>query len=481
MKTSHRLRSVLIRLFPLLLLAGSFPNAQAAPTRPMAQPDDPLFTEQWNLYTPDTAGQTITPDINVVPAWDVTTGAPDTVIAILDSGVDLEHPDLASKIWVNQDEIPGNGVDDDNNGYVDDVNGWDFVDDDNRPQDEGGWGTFMAGIAGAATNNGIGIAGIAWNTPIMPVRILTRDDMGQATATMDNIVAGIRYAVDNGARIIHLGFYIEEWNLTDEQRSALETAVNEAHDAGALLVAPVGDHGLAGNPTVYPAALQNVIGVTATNRNMERLAAAGYGPFVDLAAPGVNLRGLLPEGRYDPPASGSEFAAPHVSALAALIWAVNPSLTPDQVREFMRDSADDLGAPGYDELYGFGLVNAALALQITPHMLQITPREMHFQVDEFGVTSPPTQKIINPSTSGLTWQASTQARWLVIEGLTETTPSSVTVSVDLSALPNCGQYTGQIIVESNQRNRANGEQIVNVTLGFAKATCEKVYLSVLSR
>ncbi len=481
MRNSRWLRSSLARLLPFLLLAGLFSGADATGPHPTTQTNDPLFGDQWNLYDPNSAGQAITPDINAPTAWDITTGTFETVIAVLDSGVDLDHPDLSSKIWTNDDEIPDNGIDDDNNGKVDDVNGWDFVENDNRPQDEDGWGTFMAGIAGAATNNGIGISGIAWNTPIMPVRVLTRDDVGQATARMDDIVAGIRYAVDNGARIILLGFYAEEWNLTAEQRAALEGAISEADSAGVLLVAPVGDHGLAGNPTVYPAALPAVVGVTATDRNRERLPAAGHGSFVDIAAPGVNLRSLLPEGRYDPPASGTEFAAPHVAGVAALIWAVNPSLTADQVRDFMRETADDLGTPGYDEFFGFGLLNAAMALQATPHLLQITPHELHFLVNEFGVISPPSQRIINPNTGGLTWQARTQAKWLVIEGLSETTPSSVTVTVDLSTIPNCGRYAGQIIVESNQRNRANGEQIVDVVLEFAKATCEHAYLPILKR
>ncbi|MFQ5857157.1 MAG: S8 family serine peptidase [Anaerolineae bacterium] len=481
MRMSYQLRLFLIRMFSLLLLATVSANAQAAMSRPLAQPNDPLFTDQWNLYDAGAVGRAVTPDIRAVNAWGVTTGTAETVIAILDSGVDLDHPDLASKIWVNQDEIPDNGVDDDNNGKVDDINGWDFVQNDKRPQDEDGWGTFMAGIAGAATNNGIGVAGIAWNAPIMPVRVLTRDDTGQATARMDDIVEGIRYAVDNRARIIHLGFYIEARFLTSGQLATLEAAVNEAHNAGALLVAPVGDHGLAGNPIVYPAALPAVMGVTATDRSNQRLAAAGHGPFVEISAPGVNLPGPLLDGRYDHVAGGTEVAAPHAAGTAALIWAVNPSLTPDQVRDFLRDTADDLGTVGYDEFYGFGLLNAALALQTTPHILHIAPHELRFLVDEFGVINPPTQKIVNPNTSGLTWQARTQARWLVIEGLTEKTPSSVTLSVDLSTIPNCGRYIGTITVESNQRNRVDGEQTVGVTLSFAKATCEKAYLPLLNR
>lgn len=479
---SRQLQPLLTRLFPFLLVVITFSSIHAAPVQPLAQPNDPRFGDQWNLYDPTATDQLVTPDINAKTAWDVTTGTPGTVIAILDSGIDLEHPDLASRIWVNEDEIPDNGVDDDGNGKVDDVNGWDFVENDSRPQDADGWGTFIAGVAGATTNNGIGIAGIAWNSPLMPVRVLTRDDIGQAFAALSDITDGIRYAVANGARVIHLGFYVEEQNLTVDQRATLEAAINEAHDAGALLVAPVGDHGLAGNPVTYPAAFPAVIGVTATDRDMERLAAAGHGPFVEIAAPGVGIHGPLPDNSYsEGAAEGTEFAAPHISGTAALIWAVNPSLTPGQVREFMRDTANDLGAVGYDEFYGFGLLNAALAVLTAPHKLQISPHELHFQVDEFGVINPPTHKIVNPSTGGLTWQASTQARWIVIEGLTETTPSSVTISVDLSQILNCGQHAGSVVIESNQRNRVDGKQDVEVTLEFAEGPCIRVNLPLISR
>jgi hypothetical protein len=315
----------------------------------------------------------------------------------------------------------------------------------------------------------------------MPVRILTRNELGQATARMSDIVAGIRYAIANGARIIQLGFYVEENLLTTEQRDLLTTAVNEAYQAGALLVAPVGDRGLSGNPSVYPAALPNVIGVTATDRAKKRLEAAGYGTFVEIAAPGVDLLGPLPEGRYVQGGTGTEFAASHVAGLAALIWAVNPRLTPDQVRDFIRETADDLGSVGYDEYYGFGLLNAALALQMTPHLLQISPHTLHFRVNETGVITPPTQEITNPYTSGLTWQARANARWLVMEGLTDATPSSLTVSIDPSTIPNCGRHVGEIIVEGNQQNVTNGNQTVQVTLEFARAACHKTHLSLLTR
>jgi subtilisin family serine protease len=141
-----------------LLLALLAPGLGTTAQQPLALVNDPDFGKQWNLHDDDALNGTITPDIQAPAAWDITTGSSDTIIAVLDSGVDLDHPDLASKLWTNPGEIPDNGRDDDGNGKVDDVNGWDFVDDDNRPDDRSGWGTFMAGIAAAASNNEIGIA-----------------------------------------------------------------------------------------------------------------------------------------------------------------------------------------------------------------------------------------------------------------------------------------------------------------------------------
>lgn len=463
-----------------LLLIALASSLEAAAQRPLALVNDPDFSKQWNLHDPTVLDASVTPDIQALAAWDVTTGTSDTIVAVLDTGVDLDHPDLTSKIWTNPGEIPSNGRDDDGNGKVDDVNGWDFVDADNRPDDPTGWGTFMAGIAGAASNNEIGVASVAWNAPILPVRILTRDELGIATASVENIVNGISYAVNNGARIIHLGFYIEADRLGPGPRALLEEAINAAAGQGAVLIAPVGDLGLSNNPMVYPATFDAVLGVTATDRSMERLSTTGHGLYVDIAAPGVQLYGPVVDGQYDF-AGGTEFAAAHVAGTAALIWAVNPSLSPRQVRDFIRQSADDLGPVGLDEFYGFGLLNTALALQLTPHLLQISPHDLHFHVDEFGSAQPRAQDITNFYTGGLTWRASTQARWLEIEGLTETTPSTVTVSLNLSTIPHCGQYTGQIIAESNQTNRVDGQQVVDVTLEFAKTRCDRVYLSLVTR
>lgn len=460
------------------LWLASIPLAShSAPT----QPDDPLFPQQWNLFTADAAEGTLTPDIQALRAWDITTGIPEVVIAVLDTGVDREHPDLATKVWTNADEIPGNLIDDDDNGFVDDVNGWDFLDDDNQPDDLDGHGTFNASVAAAASNNGAYIAGIAWRTPVMPLRVGYTDDLGLFHARVDDVVAAIQYAAANGARIIQFGFAWMEAELSEAEWEELRQAVEQAHRDGVLLVAPVGDYAVQGSPDPYPASFPQVLGVTATDRFGERLEFASYGGFVDLAAPGSEVPGLFTQPPHWTTAVGTAFAVPHVTGTAALVWAVNPNLTPDQVKEILFQTAEDLGALGRDQFYGFGLLNAALALQETPHLLRITPLNLYFRVSETGVIQPPVQTIVNPNTSGRTWRATTQTPWLVIEGLTETTPSSVSVSIDRRAVLNCGTYQGQIIVESSQARAQNSPQVVQVVLEFARPKCEKLFLPLAVR
>ena len=152
--------------------------------RAASVPDDPLLPGQWGLAK-----------VNATAAWNVVTGTQSVVIAVLDSGIDKTHIDLSGKLWVNPGEIAGNGIDDDNNGYVDDVNGWDFVNNDNDPSDDNGHGTQVAGIAAAETNNAAGMAGMCWNCKIMPVKVM----QGSGVANYSDITAGVLYAAQKGA------------------------------------------------------------------------------------------------------------------------------------------------------------------------------------------------------------------------------------------------------------------------------------------
>jgi len=275
-------------------------------------PNDPGWGQQWALQK-----------INAPLAWDITAGRPDVVIAVLDSGVILSHPDLANRLWANPGEVPDNGVDDDGNGKTDDFWGWRFYHnwdgqtlvprEDHRVADDNGHGTHVAGIAGAEINNGLGMAGMAGGSRLMTVKVL--DQYG--TGWYSDIARGIVYAVDNGAGIINLSVGGEPPSET------LQDAVDYAHAHGVLVVAAAGNDGGA---VLYPAACEHVLAVAATDQSDAPAGFSNHGPQVDVAAPGVDIYSTWPwRGGYFTK-SGTSMAAPHVAGLAALIWSARPDL-----------------------------------------------------------------------------------------------------------------------------------------------------------
>jgi subtilisin family serine protease len=288
-------------------------------------------------------------------AWDITTGRPDVIVAILDTGVDTNHEDLRKGIWINAGEIPGNGVDDEGNGYVDDVNGWNFADGNNVIYDDYGHGTHVAGIVAGRINNGIGMAGMAGNVTLMPVDVFPRSGYG----TYEDLIMAMIYATDNGARVINLSLGATSYSIGEE------AAVDYAWSHNVVVVAAAGNTGRTSYH--YPAAHQHVIAVAATDANDNLASFSTRGDFVDVAAPGSSVWSTFPGNRYGR-MSGTSMATPHVAGLAALILSLNPTLTPDQVRAFIQDHADDLGAAGWDPLFGFGRINAGRALAaVAPH------------------------------------------------------------------------------------------------------------------
>ncbi|MBK8129356.1 MAG: S8 family serine peptidase [bacterium] len=219
--------------------------------------DDPHFPDQWGLS-----------QIQAESAWNTTQGNAAVTIAIIDTGIDLNHPDLANKLWVNPGEIAGNGIDDDGNGKIDDVNGWDWVGYDNTPQDDIGHGTHVAGITAAATNNNIGIAGVCPNCRVMSLKVL---DAGGSGACSD-IAAGIIYAADKGAKVINLslGGYADSQLLRDAVAYASQYAV---------VIAAAGNDNK--QDRFYPAAYDEyVVAVAATDNNDQKAAFANYGDWV---------------------------------------------------------------------------------------------------------------------------------------------------------------------------------------------------------
>ncbi len=301
--------------------------------------------------------------IQAPQAWEITTGSISVTIAIVDTGVDLNHPDLAEKIWNNAGEIPSNGVDDDANGYLDDWRGWDFANNDNNPQDDYGHGTHVAGIAAATSNNGIGITGVAWGARLMSLKILDQSGNG----TNADLALALHYAVDNGAQIINL-------SVGDPPPDpVMEEAVNYAYTHGAVVIAAAGNSGAAG--VYYPGAYANAIAVAATDANNKVALFSSYGLEVDLAAPGSSIYStywISGTGSTFATLSGTSMATPHVSGVAALLASLPQFNSPDKIRAALEETTLDIGFPCRDIRAGAGLVQAWAALQFNA---QAAPRE----------------------------------------------------------------------------------------------------------
>ena len=297
--------------------------------------------------------------IGVESAWSITTGDPRIIVAVVDTGVDCTHEDLVGRCWINEDEIPDNGVDDDGNGYVDDRAGWSFYKDSGDVGDVMRHGTHVTGIIAATMNNGKGIAGVAPSVTIMPVAVFTPVGVG----TYYDLIRGILYAVDNGARVINLSL-----GATTYSRGEAE-AVQYAEQHGVVVVAAAGNQ--ASNRLFYPAAHPQTIAVAATDANDGVAGFSNYGTYVDVAAPGVSILSTIPGNGYGI-LSGTSMATPHVAGLAALILSLNPSLTPAQVRDLITRYASDqvgppnLDPPGWDPHYGYGRIHIGNTVAATP-------------------------------------------------------------------------------------------------------------------
>jgi len=313
-----------------------------------ASPNDFEFGSQWGLRnTGQKEGQPGN-DIRALDAWELVTDARAVRVAVIDTGVDYFHPDLEANVWTNPGEIAGNGLDDDGNGYVDDVHGYDFVSGDSDPMDDHSHGTHVAGIIGAVGNNRIGVGGVCWSATLMAIKAF--DDHGEGTVA--GVVAALRYAVDNGARVINAS-----WGQSDKSR-ALQEAVTETWNAGVLIVAAAGNE--RSDVAPFPAAFDRVVAVAALNAKGERAFFSNFGSFVDLAAPGEAILSTTPNARYDL-LSGTSMAAPHVTGVAALVLARQPELTNDELATLLRNAVTDLAA---DQYIGTGRLDAGQAVRL---------------------------------------------------------------------------------------------------------------------
>jgi subtilisin family serine protease len=467
-------------------------------------PNDFYFPYQWDLDNRGQTGGQPGADINAPEAWCITTGSDAVVVAVLDTGIELDHPDLKDKLWVNPGEIANNGVDDDGNGYPDDVYGFNFAYIGHPPPtDSDGRGTFFAGIAAASGNNGgTGVAGLSWGARIMAVKIL-RDDR---TGNTEFLLQGIVYAADNGAKVILLnrGFNCTNW--PPEALQTLHDAVRYAASKGALVVVKVGDWAQDNNPVMCPAFFTlsepNVIAVTASDDRDQRLPGAEYGSYVSVAAPSGSepmesrrrcttstwIGGSYAEA-CDP---ATDIAAAHVAGVAALVWSVNPRLQPQEVRWIIESTAAKVGEYPYtddgagrtrNDYYGYGRVDAYAAVMATSHYLQVDPPQLVFLADN--QTQPAAQRVVNRYTGFSTWRATPGAPWLSISGPAANAPSYIppsyiTVSANRGAVGGYGVYTATITVTSTLSSTMNNVVTIPVTFVYV-ATLPRVYLPLALR
>ncbi|WP_239617400.1 S8 family peptidase [Cohnella mopanensis] len=303
-------------------------------------PNDTLYSEyQWNL-----------PEIATENGWNISKGSTDVVVAVLDTGVQADHPDLQGRL----------------------VKGTNIVDPSSPPDDDVGHGTHVAGIIAAKVDNNEGIAGMTWYTKIMPVKVLDSSGAGSTYS----VAEGIIWATDHGAKVINmsLGNYAEAQFLHD--------ALKYAYDHGVVLVAASGNDNT--DRPGYPAAYPEVIAVSATDADESRAEYSNYGDYIDVAAPGTSIPSTYPGSRYAA-LSGTSMASPHVAALASLIRTANASLTNVEVMDLLRHTAKDLGASGRDKDYGYGQIDVQSALQTahgTSSSLQLYPQQVRRELEQ---------------------------------------------------------------------------------------------------
>lgn len=306
---------------------------------PQVSPNDPYFPQEWHLS-----------QINAPNSWDVSKGD-NIIVAILDSGIDSSHPDLQSKL----------------------VSGYNFYDNNNDLTDVCGHGTEVAGTAAAITNDGLGVAGIGWNSNIMPLKITDTNCYGSYSA----MAKGITYAADQGAKVANISYLIYNGNtLTD--------AAQYMYNKGGWVVASGGNTGTFENYTENP----YVISVSGTDYYDNILSFSSYGPYIDFAAPGVNIFTTQVGGSYGA-YSGTSFSSPIVSGTIALMYSQNPNASPSQIYNALKQSAVDRGTTGYDNYFGWGRIDAYKALQ----SLNIIPSDT--TAPSVSITSPSNGAYIN--------------------------------------------------------------------------------------
>ena len=333
-------------------------------------PNDPYFGNQWALLNDGSfplGNVKKGADIHMEDAWQVQEGSSKVIVAIIDGGCKLNHPEFSGRWWINSQEISNNGKDDDGDGYIDNLNGWDWANDDNDPSDDNGHGTNVTSILAANGNNNNGFAGVDWHARLIACKVLDQNGDG----FYSNWIDAIYYSVYHDARVINMS--VGGTDTSKAMREAIEYAVDTM---GVTIVASMGNTN--NNEVNYPAAFKQVIAVGATNPDDTRCnpfswgGGSNYGNYISVVAPGNYIFGLAynSDTNYSVFWGGTSQAAPFVSGLASLLLAQNSNYTPADIRRVIQNTADDQvgnaseDVKGWDQYYGYGRINAGRALNL---------------------------------------------------------------------------------------------------------------------
>ena len=330
-----------------------------------AIPDDVNFSQLWGMNNTGQTGGTADVDIDAPQAWDLTTGSNSIVVGVVDTGINFSHPDLVDNMWVNPGEIPNNSIDDDNNGVVDDVHGFNAINRSGNPNDENGHGSHCSGTIAGRGNNGIGVAGVNWQVKLMGLKFLDASGYG----AISDAITAIEYAVNMKNRGVNIKVLSNSWGGGGYSQ-ALEAAITQADQAGIMFVAAAGNDNNDNdtNPS-YPSSYEspNIVAVAAIDHNGNRASFSSYGETsVDIAAPGVNINSTWLGNGYNT-ISGTSMATPHVSGVAALVLSREPNLSIAALKDRLLNTRKPLEQLTY-QMRAPGTVSAmrALTSQLSP-------------------------------------------------------------------------------------------------------------------
>ncbi|WP_294397055.1 S8 family serine peptidase [Prosthecobacter sp.] len=424
-------------------------------------PNDPQFAQQWALSNTGQTGGTSGADISATAAWDTHPGSSNVVVAVIDSGIDYTHPDLAANIYSNPGEVAGNSTDNDHNGYANDVRGWDFVNNDADPQDDStqGHGTHVAGIIGATGNNLTGVSGVCWQVKLLPVKCFDT----QSNGTSSDLSEGLAYAT-----LMKVAITNNSWQSYATSQT-LQEIVDASCSAGILFVGAAGNDGttigssFAPTPAFYRNPVQITVAATDQNDALASFSNRGTS-MVDLAAPGVNILSTMPGGAYQQ-LSGTSMSTPMVTGACALLKSYRPLLTAQQVKQAVMQNVDALPALA-------SMCASGGRLNVNKALLSVQRVDWSGGLDARGppggpfVNASSTLHIVNNSAASTGWSIASTASWLNLSATSGTlapgTSTDVTLNVNssASALP-IGLQTGTLTLLDQ---RLNASQTMSVTL-----------------